>query len=107
MVTWHAPPEGSVVRTDVAPFEHVTGPNENGADKVDIAVSVSAVWPSPIFDTVMTCAPVVPAATDPKPTVLGEKDTTGAITPISGVTVTVSCTVIISLSKTSGNESVT
>ena len=106
IVTWHAPPEGSVVGKEFASFEQLMDPmvNADGEGVIAALASTSPDWPSPIFDTAMTCVPAVPAATDPKPTVLGENDTTGAITLINGVMVTASWTVIISLSKTSGSE---
>jgi hypothetical protein len=99
ILTRQAPPEGSVVGKELAPFEQSIGPNVNCGPETAITalLSVSPVWPSPIFDTVMICVPVCPAATLPKPRLLVEKNTTGAVTLISGVTVTWSITVIISL----------
>jgi len=63
-------------------------------EAITALVSVSAVWPSPIFDTVMVCVPDVPAATLLKPRPLVEKNTVGADTSISGVTLTKSVTMI-------------
>jgi hypothetical protein len=107
IVTRQAPPDGRVVGKPLAPFEHAIGPNVNGVPEGEITapLSNSPVGPSPIFDTVMVCAPTCPAATLPKPRLLVEKNATGAVTLISGVTVTPSFTVIASMSATSGNVS--
>jgi hypothetical protein len=106
--TKQAPPEGSVVEKELAPFEQVIVPTLNGAPKGEITalLSVRPVWPSPTFDTVMICVPVDPAATVPKPRLLVEKDATGAVMLSRGVTVTPSVTVMVSESATSGNVSV-
>lgn len=91
----HAPPEGSVIANDVLPFEQAIAPTVNPLPEgIAALVRVSAVEPVPIFETVMIC---VPEAL-PKPTLFVEKNTTGAATLISGVTVTESVTVIGSVS---------
>lgn len=88
IVTVQAPPEGSVVGKELAPFEQVMGPRVKAEDDIAALVSASPVEPTPIFDTVTTRAAVASEATVPKPTLLGEKNTTGAATLISCVIVT-------------------
>ena len=96
IVREHAPPEGSVVGDAVEPFEQAIGPKVYAGDEITALLSDSPVEPTPIFDTVITRVAIAPDTTVPKPTLLGEKNTTGAATLISGVIVTESSTLIFS-----------
>jgi hypothetical protein len=90
-----APPAGSEIENPVSPFEQAIAPNAKPLpDGIIALLSVSAVALVPMLDTVIDCVP--DAA--PKPRLFVEKNTTGATTLISGVTVSKSFTAIVSVS---------
>ena len=90
-----APPDGSVVKNDVAVFEQAI-PEIAKGEPGDIVAESIVSEASPISETVSVWLPSAP----PKPRLPAENSATGAATLISGVTVSLSVTVIVSLSVT-------